>query len=172
MAVITVRHSVVVLFFISILALVGVRWYKSWDQQGVRTSNATPLPTPIDGDPLSITCKKDEDCGKGFFCREGECSEYLYDVSCSESSDCRLVNTDYGYGCCWSGTCQPKNYGEDSWIAVNAAAFQSSQTELCPTEDQCGPAPLCPESAGDASWSAECQENVCVKTKIEQPSIE
>lgn len=113
--------------------------------------------------PKSLTCQQDSDCGQGFFCREGECSEYLYDLSCNDSSDCQLVNVDHGYSCCWQGACQPKNFIDQSWIAVNTTSYQASRQEFCPTKEDCGPAPSCPESADTSGVTAECQESLCVK---------
>lgn len=158
------RHSVIFLFIAALVALVSLRWYQG---RQLNPEAPQPSPSPAVAEPLSVLCQTDADCGSGFFCREGECSEYLYDTACTNDSDCQLVNTDYGYGCCSAGACQPKNLAEDSWIAVNAHTFSNSRSEFCPSEEACGPAPLCPEQSLDEGWAAECQESECVKTRRE-----
>lgn len=160
------RPLAVFIFLAALALLLLWRW-----QQGRSASRPAPLPVAQDqpsptppGGPRSETCQQTSDCGPGFFCREGTCSEYLYDGSCQKDADCLLVNTANGYGCCGQGACEIPELSQNSWISVNRQTYAQTQAQFCPSKEDCGPRPLCPDQQGDrGDWEALCLQGSCVK---------
>lgn len=89
----------------------------------------------------------------------------FFETSCEKDDDCALINSSYGYNCCWIGACDLVDYSQKQWISVNADWFTGKQEEVCPASGQCGPAPGCPVQVIDDSNVARCIENVCKKVK-------
>ncbi|MBF0170768.1 MAG: hypothetical protein HQK87_06740 [Nitrospinae bacterium] len=86
-----------------------------------------------------------------------------WNSACVADADCRLVDTTYGWGCCSIGACRTIDYAEERWIAVNGAWFDRMRGERCPTAEQCGPAPACPDQIVGAPHEAVCVAGACVK---------
>lgn len=165
---IQLRHSAFILLLGALVTLIAVRWMQSNapNGQGLALFPPTYVDTTESSDPtgpLAETCSDDAECGSGFFCREGLCSEYLFDNSCQEDSDCQLVNSTHGYSCCWQGACDSTDASLENWIAVNKESFEIDRKEFCPSLDECGPAPLCPTNQADSELVAGCVEQVCQK---------
>lgn len=97
------------------------------------------------------------------FVSEKDRFDFGKDVSCSRDADCVLVNSALGFGCCWAGRCEGIDYSLPEWIAVNAEWYAQGRIENCPSEEECGPAPMCPARAINIDYSAVCVQNSCVK---------
>lgn len=122
-----------------------------------------------------VACTMDvKQCPDGSFvgrvapsCEFAPCpNEILFDTSCSSDADCTLINSRYGYGCCWSGACDPIDYSKAEWIAVNASWFNSERTRFCPPQGSCGPSPLCPMVIVNDRFRAACADRVCSKVPV------
>lgn len=85
------------------------------------------------------------------------------DTSCTIDTDCKFVNEELGFACCHMGACQITDYSENHWIAVNAAWFDSQRAARCPSDDTCGPAPLCAERIEPSGYVPRCIQNTCQK---------
>ena len=48
-------------------------------------------------------CRYQQDCGQGFYCRHGLCTELIVDNDCESNDDCQLMNSGLGFGCSWAG---------------------------------------------------------------------
>lgn len=92
----------------------------------------------------------------------------LFDVSkntsCSADDECRLVNSELAFSCCWAGACEPMDYSLERWIAVNAQWYEGQREQHCPAD--CGPAPMCAVRVVNDNYTAICQEGICEKTAI------
>lgn len=84
-------------------------------------------------------------------------------LTCIADADCQLINSDHGIQCCWEGACEPVDYSEENWIAVNRESYQAAQWNICPRSEECGPAPGCPVHVVNDRFEAKCVENVCRK---------
>lgn len=113
--------------------------------------------------PITQGCTIDEECGGGQFCNKGACQQFAPDTSCQTDGDCQLINKDFAYSCCYAGSCQGIDYSQDKWIAVNSNSFLLQQEQVCPTKDQCGPAPACPSYMVNDKFAARCVSGVCQK---------
>ena len=88
------------------------------------------------------------------------------DISCTSDSGCGLVNSAYGFGCCYAGACEPVDYSLEGWEAVNAEWHQSASAKYCPTTEQCGPAPMCLPRPVNENYSAKCIAKECRKVPL------
>ncbi len=89
--------------------------------------------------------------------------DYTNTTNCQVDSDCKLINEDLEFACCYAGACALTDYSEANWIAVNAARFDSLRTITCPAKDACGPAPLCAVYVEPSGYAAKCIQNTCTK---------
>jgi len=89
-----------------------------------------------------------------------------FNSSCSEDSDCILVDEDLDFRCCWQGACQSLNYSESKWIGVNSGWFDGTREKYCPNATECGPAPMCAVRVQDTNFTASCIGNKCMKIPI------
>jgi hypothetical protein len=112
---------------------------------------------------VSEVCASDQECGEGFYCKHGLCTEFLPDMSCLIDDDCQLINKDLRFSCCWAGACEPIDYSLDTWIAVNKDWFAEQRATECPTPEDCGPAPMCAVRAINENFRAQCINSVCHK---------
>jgi hypothetical protein len=87
-------------------------------------------------------------------------------VSCSADSDCRLVDSSLGFACCYAGACNPADYSQYNWIAVNGRWFDTGRSSYCPAESECGPAPMCLPRPINENYTAKCVESKCVKAPL------
>lgn len=116
---------------------------------------------------VTEVCRYQQDCGEGFFCRFGLCTEFAPDVGCKSDEDCQLINREYGFSCCWIGSCGEIDYSQEKWIAVNANWFAAGHAQYCPTKAECGPAPMCPIMMAGKNYAAKCVKSVCQKVPTE-----
>lgn len=84
-------------------------------------------------------------------------------ISCNSDSDCRLINKNLGFRCCWSGACGSVDYSLDKYISVNVKSFLELRDKNCPSEETCGPAPGCPTQIINNNFAAKCVNNICQK---------
>lgn len=110
-------------------------------------------------------CRDSSSCKNGEFCNQGICQSADFTYSCQSANDCLLVNRDLAYGCCYAGACQPIDYSQDQWIAVNRGDFEAKQKTYCPAQSQCGPAPACAQQFVQTDFVAGCVSNRCIKTE-------
>ncbi|MBN2251183.1 MAG: hypothetical protein JW724_03815 [Candidatus Altiarchaeota archaeon] len=89
------------------------------------------------------------------------------ETGCREDAGCMLVNRARGFSCCWSGACEEIDYSLDGWIAVNRTWFEEGREKVCPSRQDCSPAPLCPTRIINAGYTANCSGNECVKFSVE-----
>jgi len=90
------------------------------------------------------------------------------DISCSEDSDCSLVDGSLGFGCCWAGACDAIDYSLEKWVAVSKAWYDAGKGAYCPSTSDCGPAPGCAVRPVNENFTAECVSGSC--TKAPQPA--
>ena len=116
---------------------------------------------------LAVTqqCVKDGDCGAGKFCSQGQCRDFFANASCQATADCKLINKDLNFGCCWAGVCQPIDYSKDNWVAVNRRWFEDSRTKACSSQ-ACGLEPKCPVNLVNDSFEARCVGGQCIKLPV------
>ncbi len=86
------------------------------------------------------------------------------DTSCETDDDCRLVNAELGFSCCWAGACEQIDYSLEKWVAVNKDWYESEREKHCPSD--CGPAPGCAVRAVNENFTAVCSESICEKVPI------
>ncbi|MFH0884697.1 MAG: hypothetical protein V1861_03225 [Candidatus Micrarchaeota archaeon] len=84
-------------------------------------------------------------------------------LSCVSDADCLLVNSELGFSCCWAGACEPIDYSQDKWIAINRAWYEAGRASYCPVEKDCGPAPGCAVQSINENYMANCSANKCTK---------
>jgi hypothetical protein len=84
-------------------------------------------------------------------------------IICNDDMDCRLVNRKYGLGCCHSGRCNPIDYSEYEWTAVNGEWYQRQAKQTCPKDTECGPAPACEQKTVNNNYKAACINGKCQK---------
>lgn len=87
-------------------------------------------------------------------------------TQCSIDDDCTLINKDINYQACWPGRCETIDYLLDKYIAVNKKAFEEFRLQEAnsrPSDEECGPAPLCPVQLLNDNFIAKCIDNVCQK---------
>ena len=113
---------------------------------------------------VSQICRYQQECDKGYFCRFGVCTEFNPEMSCQKDDDCQLIREDYGFSCCYIGACMPIDYAEDEWIAVNKQWFEQGKKQYCPSDAECGPAPMCAVQSINESFSASCVQVQCITT--------
>jgi hypothetical protein len=116
---------------------------------------------------ITEVCRYPQDCGEGYFCRFGVCTEFTPETNCKTDEDCQLINKEYGFSCCYIGACQIINYSEEKWMAVNVNWFANGHEQYCPTKGECGPAPMCPVQSIDENYHVKCIKGNCIKVKIE-----
>lgn len=85
------------------------------------------------------------------------------DIHCTQNSDCRLINIDLKWACCWAGSCGLINHSLNKWVAVNGEWFEKGRSQNCPPQESCGPAPMCPIAITPPFYTASCQDNLCTK---------
>lgn len=112
---------------------------------------------------VTEVCRYAQDCGEGFFCRFGVCTEFSPDFSCKSDDECQLINEEYDFSCCWIGACVEIDYSQDNWIAVNSDWFMKGHEQNCPTKAECGPAPMCAVRAINEDFVAKCISETCQK---------
>ncbi len=110
-------------------------------------------------------CQNDLSCGQAKWCDQGVCEVIEYAYDCQQDSDCQMINQDNGFGCCYAGQCDPIDYSQSNWIAVNKEQYSKQKAGHCPSTEQCGPAPACPSSIKPSNYVVACQKNVCTKTE-------
>ena len=88
---------------------------------------------------------------------------YTNTTECQIDTDCKLINEDLGFACCYAGACAQTDYSESNWIAVNASRFDALRALTCPAQDACGPAPLCAVYIEPSGYTAKCIQNTCTK---------
>ncbi|MEK6902936.1 MAG: hypothetical protein AABX02_05115 [archaeon] len=108
-------------------------------------------------------CESDSECTSGYFCKSGLCTEFSPDISCTQNSDCTLIDIIQRYSCCYAGQCDAIDYSNAKWKSVNKEWFMEGQQQYCPSLDACGPAPGCPTQIAYDGFVAACQSNICVK---------
>ena len=60
-------------------------------------------------------------------------------LGCRTDDDCSLRNVEHGFACCdYEGMCDPRDYSEDSWIAVNDVWWRRRHNQ-CNNFELCGP---------------------------------
>lgn len=99
------------------------------------------------------------------FVEEVEIVNSIPKTNCELDENCRLINQDLGYRCCWVGACDAIDYSQDKWIAVNKAWFEKGRAASCPPTEECGPAPLCAAKAVNLDFTAQCIDQICQKTQ-------
>lgn len=96
-----------------------------------------------------------------------ESGQDAIDRSCRQDTDCRLVHTTNSFQCCWEGACDPLDYSQEDWIAVNQAWYAEAHDALCPSdsaaEESCGPAPTCPTNVVNMNFATRCIDSQCRK---------
>ncbi len=86
--------------------------------------------------------------------------------SCNQDSDCRLIDTSWGYSCCYAGACTQLDYSQNQWVAVNGTWFQTQQSTYCPSKTRCGPAPGCAVHMINGNYHASCVNSICKKIPV------
>jgi len=109
-------------------------------------------------------CSSDADCGKNFYCDNGQCAVFAVRTMCQTDSDCVLIDKDLNFACCDAGKCQIADYSKANWIAANKQWFEQRQREVCPALGQCGPAPSCSTSIKSGEYTVKCVNSACQKT--------
>ncbi len=100
-------------------------------------------------------------------CRFAPCPDEInFDVSCNTDGDCVLLNKRYGFGCCWSGACDPIDYSLSNWISVNHNWLDAQRSVYCPSPEQCGPAPGCPTRIINDRFIPLCLDQRCIKSPL------
>ena len=117
--------------------------------------------------PWAQVCSKDSECGSGGVCLGGQCQKFRPDNSCVRDSDCRLIDQTLKYDCCQAGSCQPKDYSQDRWVAVNAAKFDSLKAQACQSQ-ACGIIPQCIARPENQAYEARCVGGTCEKLPVRQ----
>jgi hypothetical protein len=102
------------------------------------------------------------------FVSEKDRFDFGKNLSCAGDADCILVDSALGFSCCWAGRCDGLDYSLERWIAVNSEWYSNGRMENCPSEDKCGPAPMCPTRAINLNYSAVCVQNSCVKVPVSE----
>lgn len=110
---------------------------------------------------VSQICRYPGDCEAGFFCKYGACTEMNINSSCSDDSDCVLINNELGFSCCWAGACEERDYSLDKWVAANRNWFEEGREKYCPSIEECGPAPGCATRLLNDSFEAKCEIYRC-----------
>lgn len=90
-------------------------------------------------------------------------------TSCSNNSDCMLVNKELAFACCWEGACGAINYSENKWIGVNKEWFERTREEYCP--EDCGPAPGCAVKSVNENFTTKCIRKQCVKMPLPEANL-
>ena len=132
-----------------------------------RANGVTYTESTVDVNPNG--CRDDVSCGKGKFCNQGVCQPLAYNTVCAADSDCQMVNQFIGWGCCYAGQCDPIDYSQDNWIAVNSSDYNQQRAKYCPSKDQCGPMPGCPSSITPSNFVAVCRQSSCIKAEEVAP---
>lgn len=119
-------------------------------------------------EPSVITqqCVNDTDCGQGKFCGQGMCQDFVLDSSCQKDGDCKLINKDLNFGCCWAGVCDPVDYSNPKWVAVSRGWFEPARTQACASQPACGTRPMCPAQLANDSYEARCVGGLCTKLPV------
>jgi len=92
-----------------------------------------------------------------------DCAQGISRTQCSADEDCLLVDQQLGFNCCWAGACEAIDYSEAKWVAVNRYWFERQKALNCPSEVQCGPAPMCAVRVVNSGFAAKCVQGTCVK---------
>ncbi|MEK6839529.1 MAG: hypothetical protein AABX72_01190 [Nanoarchaeota archaeon] len=125
---------------------------------------ATPDGRTFAEEAVTEICRYPQECGPGFYCRHGVCTEVQYNNECTKDDECMLIDNTLGFSCCYAGACQIINYSEDKWTAVNAQWFAQMRQEFCPSKEECGPAPMCPEHFANEQFKAKCTTPIyCIR---------
>jgi len=111
-------------------------------------------------------CREDSQCSEGSYCGGGRCAKFSPETFCRQDSECKLVNEDFNYGCCWSGVCQAIDYSRDNWIPVNMNVFEEKRQSICATQNACGPNPSCPANIVNGNYEARCVGGLCQKLPV------
>ncbi|MDP2666308.1 MAG: hypothetical protein Q8P05_02305 [Candidatus Diapherotrites archaeon] len=117
-----------------------------------------------------VVCLIDDVCGKGYFCKLGLCAPFVPETFCRNDADCRLINRELYFSCCYAGTCDPLDYGNQKWVAANTQWFFKNRQIVCPFPEKCGDAPVCNVKSLDTGYQAKCIQNACQKVPITPPN--
>lgn len=90
--------------------------------------------------------------------------EFIPETNCTTNDECKLINVEKKYSCCYAGACEITDYSEEKWIAVNAEWFAAQRMLNCPSQESCGPTPLCAVYIEPSGYAAKCIQNTCQKT--------
>jgi len=84
-------------------------------------------------------------------------------TSCYSNDDCLLINNKYGVDCCGDNNCQPVDYSQSSWIAVNTKWQAEQISKLCITDRAC---PNCLPRPINENFKAVCLNGTCQKVPL------
>jgi hypothetical protein len=115
---------------------------------------------------ISEYCNSDNNCSTNMYCDHGACKQVVLDASCKIDEDCKLVNKNLNYACCWAGVCDEVDYSKDNWVAVNKDLFSAERSQTCPAKSSCGPTPGCPREIINDAYQARCSSGQCVKYNV------
>src|SRR3989344_800223 len=119
-------------------------------------------PDPV----ITSSCKTYIDCDDGFYCNNGECTEFIADTSCTFDFDCTLINKDWEFNCCYDNLCGGRDYSQDSWMAVNYPWFSEGRLSYCPANEACGQQEQCTQLPFfPIIHTAKCVEGICTKVQ-------
>ena len=118
---------------------------------------------------VSGVCRYSQECGPNFYCKHGVCTELEYQHECTQDEECMLIDNTLGLSCCYAGACAIIDYSEEKWIAVNKEWFEQQHQQYCPSEEECGPAPLCPIQSKNENFRAKCTTPIyCIRAPCPQ----
>lgn len=143
---------------IVLVVVIGTFGFWYYQRKITETPGSLPPPTGV-----SEVCKNDQECGEGFYCKHGLCTEFLPDVSCTLDDNCQLINKNWRFSCCWVGACERIDYSLDKWIGVNKEWFAEQRDRYCPPKIECGGAPMCYPMPINDEFIAQCIDGMCQK---------
>lgn len=89
------RSSSILPSIIVVLIIIGAFGFWYYQGKTTKTPSSLSLPTGI-----SEVCRDDQECGEGFYCKHGLCTEFLPNMSCTLDTDCQLINNGWRFSCC------------------------------------------------------------------------
>ena len=89
----------------------------------------------------------------------------VFNRSCSLDTDCILVDTTLADICCGGDNCEPLDFSQDKWVAVNASGYAKQKDSVCTVRGVCAPGKECfPKPINDA-YHVQCSNNSCLKVR-------
>ncbi len=85
-----------------------------------------------------------------------------FDSRCSIDDDCVLVDKD-SVDCCSNNGCQPIDYSQEKWLAVNVGWQAERISKNCVTDRMC---PNCFPKPINENFKAVCQNGECQKAPL------